>query len=170
MSTTADQPQRKLLLADANIFIDLVQAGGLGLIGDIVRFGIASIYVLRTIYDEISSEVSEVDIASLGITILPVTEGMARRVIVYPDKRLSRPDRTLLLMAEDNGFGIWSNDRRLRANCEEKSIPVYWEFQLLRELVTRGFMEKSTLVGLARSVANINEFVKGVAETLESEL
>ena len=39
MSTTADQPQRKLLLADANIFIDLVQAGGLGLIGDIVRFG-----------------------------------------------------------------------------------------------------------------------------------
>ena len=51
MSTTADQPQRKLLLADANIFIDLVQAGGLGLIGDIVRFGIASIYVPRTIYD-----------------------------------------------------------------------------------------------------------------------
>ena len=48
--------------------------------------------------------------------------------------------------------------------------PVYWEFQLLRELVTRGFMEKSALVGLARSVADINEFVKGVAETLESEL
>lgn len=168
MSTTADQPQRKLLLADANIFIDLVQAGGLGLIGDIVRFGIASIYVPRTIYDEISSEVSEVDIASLGITILPATEDMARRVIAYPDKRLSRPDRTLLLMA--NGFGVWSNDRRLRDNCKEKNIPVYWEFQLLRELVTRGFMEKSTLVGLARSVANINEFVKGVAETLESEL
>lgn len=170
MSTTADQPQRKLLLADANIFIDLVQAGGLGLIGDIVRFGIASIYVPRTIYDEISSEVSEVDIASLGITILPATEDMARRVIAYPDKRLSRPDRTLLLMAEDNGFGVWSNDRRLRDNCKEKNIPVYWEFQLLRELVTRGFMEKSALVGLARSVADINEFVKGVAETLESEL
>lgn len=70
MSATADQPQRKLRLADANIFIDLVQAGGVGLIGDIVRFGIASIYVPRTIYDEISSEVSEVDIASLGITTL----------------------------------------------------------------------------------------------------
>ena len=140
------------------------------MIGDIVRFGIASIYVPQTIYEEISSEVSEVDIASLGITILPATEDMARRVIAYPDKRLSRPDRTLLLMAEDNGFGVWSNDRRLRDNCKEKNIPVYWEFQLLRELVTRGFMEKSVLVGLARSVANINEFVKGVAETLESEL
>lgn len=170
MSTTADQPQRKLLLADANIFIDLVQAGGLGLIGDIMRFGIADIYVPRTIYDEISSEVSEVDIVGLGITILPVTEDMARRVVAYPDKRLSRPDKTLLLMAEDNGLGVWSNDRRLRDNCKEKNIPVYWEFQLLRELVTRGFMEKSTLVGLARSVANINEFVKGVAEILESEL
>ena len=166
MSTTADQPQRKLLLADANIFIDLVQAGGLGLIGDIVRFGIASIYVPRTIYDEISSEVSEVDIASLGITILPVTEGMARRVIAYPDKRLSRQDRPLLLMAEANGLCLWSNYRRLRTKRKEKSNQVYWEIQLLRELVTRGFMEKSTLVGLARSVANINEFVKGVAETL----
>ena len=170
MSTTADQPQRKLLLADANIFIDLVQAGGLGLIGDIVRFGIASIYVPRTIYDEISSEVSEVDIVCLGITILPATEDMARRVVAYPDKRLSRPDRTVLLMAEDNGFGVWSNDRRLRDNCKERNIPVYWEFQLLCELVKRGFVEKSALVGLARSVADINEFVKGVAETLESEL
>ena len=140
------------------------------MIGDIVRFGIACIYVPRTIYDEISSEVSEVDIASLGITILPATEDMARRVVAYPDKRLSRPDRTLLLMAEDNGFGVWSNDRRLRDNCKERDIPVYWEFQLLRELVTRGFMEKSALVDLARSVADINEFVKGVAETLESEL
>ena len=170
MSAAADQSQRKLLLADANIFIDLVQVGGLGLIGDIVRFGIASIYVPRTIYDEISTEVSEADVANLGITILPATEDLARRVIAYPDKRLSRPDRTLLLMAEDNGFGVWSNDRRLRANCQEKNIPVYWEFQLLRELVTGGFVEKSTLIGLARSVANINEFMKGVAETLKSEL
>ena len=162
MSTTADQPQRKLLLADANIFIDLMQVSGLGLIGDIVRFGIASIYVPRTIYDEISSEVSEVDIASLGVTILPATKDMARRVVAYPDKRLSCPDRTLLLMAEDNGFGVWSNDRRLRDNCKARNIPVCWEFQLLRELVTRGFMEKSALIGLARSVANINEFMNNI--------
>ena len=170
MTAQTDQLQRKLLLADANIFIDLAQAGGLKLVGDLIRLGIADIYVPRTIYDEISSEVSESDIVNLGITILPATEALARRVLAYPDRRLSRPDRTLLLMAEDNGFGIWSNDRRLRANCEEKNIPVYWEFQLLRELVVHGAIEKATLIQLARTVENINAFMKGVAETLESEL
>ena len=166
----ADQPRRKLLLADANILIDLVQAGGVRLIGDLVRFGIAEVHVPRTIYDEVSREISESKVVSLGITILPVTEDLSRKVLAYPDRRLSRPDRALLLMAKEMGYGVWSNDRILRANCVKQGVEVFWEFQVLLELVTRGHLTKEALVALARAVGEKNIFMKEVADDLANEL
>ena len=161
----------KLLLADANIIIDLVQVGGLGLIGDLIRFGIAEIFMPRTVYDEVAKEVSESQIAELGITILPVQASVAIRVLEYPDQKLSRPDRTLLLLAVDNGYGVWSNDKRLRANCADKGVDVYWEFQLLSELVTTGHLAKATLIDFARKVEEVNAFQKkGFADDLANKL
>ena len=160
----------KLLLADANILIDLAQAGALALIGDLVRFGIAEIFVPRTIYDEVSSEISEAQVAELGITILPVTESLSRRVLEYPDKHLSRPDRSLLLLAVDNGYGVWSNDKRLRSNCMDKGVSVYWEFQLLSELVTTGHLAKATLIDIACKVETSNIFLRGISAGLEEKL
>ena len=166
----ADQSPTRLLLADANILIDLAQAGGLGLIGDLIRFGLAEIFVPRVIYDEVSTEVSETQVVELGITILPVSVDLSRRVLEYPDRALSRPDRTLLLLAMEAGYGVWSNDRRLRSNCVDKGVAVYWEFQLLGELVKTGRLAKRVLVELARKVETINVFQKGVADDLEKKL
>lgn len=166
----ADQPETKLLLADANILIDLAQSDGLGLIGDLIRHGIAEVYVPRTIYDEVASEVSETQIADLGITILSVTGDMTARALAYPDTRLSPQDRVLLLLAIENGYGAWTNDRKLRANCRLKNVPIYWEFEILRELVTNGRLAKDAFVALVRKIANCNPYLKGVANDIENTL
>ena len=166
----ADQPRTVLLLADANILIDLAQAGGLELIGELARHQIAEVYVPRAIYDEVASEVSETEIVELGITILAVSQELTMRALAYPDARLSPSDRVLLLTAVENGYCVWTNDKRLRANCRLKDVAVYWEFEALRELVTHGHLAKEALVSLARKVADNNPFMKGVADDIEHAL
>lgn len=163
----------RLLLADANVLIDLASVeDGLGLIGDLVRFGIAEVYLPRTVYDEVASMVTEGDVLRLGMTILPVTEKSMRTALDYSDKKLSVPDRTLLAVALERQYGVWSNDRRLRENCERNGVPVFWEFQILKELVVRGFVEKARLIGIARAVEEKNLFLKmkGLSQRLEAEL
>ena len=166
----SDQPKTKLLLADANILIDLARAGGLGLIGELIHHALAEVFIPRTIYDEVASEVSETQIAELGITILSVTTELTDRALAYPDTRLSPPDRVLLLMALENGYGAWTNDKKLRAKCKLQNVPIYWEFEILRELVANGHLAKETLVALARKVDECNPYEKGVADDLEKRL
>ena len=168
--TDAGQSRTALLLADANILIDLAQAGGLGLIGELSRHRIAEVYVPRTIYDEVATEVSETEIADLGITILAVSRELTARALAYPDARLSPSDRELLLMAVENGYGVWTNDKRLRANCERNGVAVYWEFEALLNLVSLGHLAKDALVALARKVADNNPYLKGIADDMENAL
>lgn len=170
---SSEESSIKLLLADANVLIDLASVdGGLGLVGDLIGLGLAEVYLPRTVYDEIATMVSERDILRLGITILPVTMATARTARAYPDTRLSVADRILLAMAMERNLSVWSNDRRLRENCVQNGVSVFWEFQILRELVVRGFVEKVRLVEVARAVESKNGYMKlkGVAQKLEMEL
>ena len=170
MDETSDQLSNKLLLADANILIDLFLADALGLIGELSRYGIAQIFIPRMIYDEVSTQISEGCIAELGITVLPVTAKLSQRVLDYPDRRLSMPDRSLLLMAEEESFGVWTNDRRLRENCRKHGIEVWWEFQLLKELVGVGGLDRDALLAVAKRIEELNPFMKGLEEKLQGEM
>lgn len=170
MVGTPDQSSIKLLLADANILIDLFLADALGLIGELSHYGIAKIFIPRVIYDEVSTQISESCIVELGITILPVTVELSQRVLDYPDQRLSVPDRSLLLMAEAESFGVWTNDRRLRANCINRGVEVWWEFQLLKELVVVGGLDRDALFAVAKRIEELNPFMRGLKEKLQSEM
>lgn len=169
MSMETDENPCRLILADANILIDLCQVGALDVIGALSRRGIAEILIPRTVYDEVSSLVPETRIAELGITILPVTKEQTIRVLAYQDRRLSAPDRALLLMAEAEGYGVWTNDRRLRENCKVRGVDVWWEFQLLKRLVAVGALGMEALLDIARRVENVNPFMKGISQRLLGE-
>ncbi len=170
MAGTSDQSSNKLLLADANILIDLFLADALGLISELSRYGIAKIFIPRIIYDEVSTQISENSIMEFGITILPVTVELSQRVLDYPDQRLSIPDRSLLLMAESESFGVWTNDRRLRENCRKCGIEVWWEFQLLKELVVVGGLDRDALFAVAKRIEELNPFMRGLEARLQIEM
>lgn len=160
----------EVLLADANVLIDLLNAGALGLVGDLIRHDIATIYLPRIVYDEVSSVIPESQIADLGITILPVEIALMERVAKYHDARLSYPDRSLLLLAKDRGYAVWSNDKRLRENCSENGVRALWEFEVLRWLVERDFISATNLVAIAERVEETNPYLAGITERLRSLL
>ena len=165
-----DNARLEVLLADANVLIDLLHANALGLVGDLIRHDIATVYLPRIVYDEISTVISESQIAELGITILPVEIALMERVAQYHDTRLSYPDRSLLLLAKDRGYAVWSNDKRLRENCNENGVRALWEFEVLRGLVERDFMSAADLVAVAERVEDTNPYLSGITERLRNLL
>ena len=165
-----DNGRMEVLLADANVLIDLLHANALGLVGDLIRHDIATVYLPRIVYDEISTVISESQIAELGITILPVEIALMERVAQYHDTRLSYPDRSLLLLAKDRGYAVWSNDKRLRENCNENGVRALWEFEVLRGLVERDFMSAADLVAVAERVEDTNPYLSGITERLRNLL
>ena len=165
-----DNAKLEVLLADANVLIDLLHANALGLVGDLIRHDIATVYLPRIVYDEISTVISESQIADLGITILPVEIALMERVAQYHDTRLSYPDRSLLLLAKDRGYAVWSNDKRLRENCNENGVRALWECEVLRGLVERDFMSAADLVAVAERVEDTNPYLSGITERLRGLL
>ena len=165
-----DNGRLEILLADANVLIDLLNAGALALVGDLIRNDIATVYLPRIVYDEVSTVISESQIADLGITILPVEIALMERVAQYHDTRLSYPDRSLLLMAKDNGYTVWSTYERLRENCTANAVRTLWEFLLLRRLVGRDFMSAADLVAVAERVEATNPYLSGITERLRGLL
>lgn len=169
-AASPDNGRLEVLLADANVLIDLLNAGALGLVGELIRHDIATIHLPRIVYDEVSAVITESQIADLGITILPVEIALMEKVARYHDKRLSYPDRSLLLLAKDKGYTVWSNDRRLRENCAANGVRALWEFEVLRWLVERDFISAADLVAVAERVEETNPYLVGITERLRSLL
>lgn len=159
-----------ILLADANILIDLVDADALCLIGELVRTGLAAVYVPRIIYDEVAEMITELQVAALGIVILPVERALVARAAAYPDKSLSAPDRTLIVTAQERGYSVWTNDRRLRQNCSAQGVATLWEFEALLPLVERDYFSADELLAIARRVEEANPFLTGIASRLGERL
>ena len=165
-----DNGRLEILLADANVLIDLLNTGALSLVGDLIRHDLATVHLPRIVYDEVSAVISESHIADLGIIILPVEIALMERVARYHDTRLSIPDRSLLLMAMDKGYVVWSNDRRLRENCTANGVRTLWEFEVLRRLVERDFISAADLVAVAARVEATNPYLSGITERLRELL
>ena len=165
-----DNGRQEVLLADANVLIDLLGAGALGLVGELIRHDLAAVYLPRIVYDEVSTVISESQIADLGITILPVEIALMSRVAEYHEKRLSYPDRSLLLLAKERGYAVWSNDRRLHNNCDANGVRALWEFEVLRWLVECDFISAADLVAVAERVEATNPYLLGITEKLRSLL
>ena len=169
-ATPPDNGRLEILLADANVLIDLLHADALSLVGDLIRHDIATVHLPRIVYDEVSSVISESQIADLGITILPVEIALMERVARYHDTRLSYPDRSLLLMAKDRSCAVWSNDKRLRENFDENGVRTLWEFEVLRWLVERDFISAADLVAVAARVEAPNPYLSSITERLRGLL
>lgn len=162
--------ETSVLLADANILIDLANASALGLIRDIVRHDIASVYLPRSVYDEVSTVITENQIADMGITILPVEIALMARVVRYPDRRLSVADKSLLLMAKDAGYTVWTNDGHLRKKCKDEGISAMWCFEVLRLLVDNDYLAAAELLAIAARVEETNPYLGGITDRLRSQL
>ena len=161
---------KKFLIADANILIDLAQAGELDAIRTLIHRQLVEIVMPRCVFDEISSEVTETDIHELGITLAPTTIEIYSKTAQMTERGLSRQDKTILLTAEEKGYAVWTNDKALGKSCAARGIEVFREFAILKLLLVHGFISRDALLEIARRVEEINPLMKGVSERLNSEI
>ena len=161
---------KKYLIADANILIDLSQAGRLDMIQTLIRQQLVEIVMPRCVFDEISNEVTENDIYELGITLAPTTPDIYVKITRMTERGLSRQDKTVLLIAEKKGYAVWTNDRQLGKSCSARGIKVFREFAILKILYEHGLISKDALLDVARCVEALNPLMKGICQRLTAEL
>lgn len=169
---TPDKPSISLLISDACVLIDLAKAEALGLLADMVRNGIAEIYVPKEVLNEVEKEVPESVLLALGVRRIEKTWQEAMELVeLYERKFLpSEADCLLYVLALHHGLTIWTNDKDLRKKSSLSGVSVSWCFEELVELVEFGFRTADEIVAVAKRVEETNSFQKGLTVRVRTKL
>ena len=158
------------LLTDANILIDLAQAKALHLLRQVIHAEIATLVIPRCVYEEVRSEISEMQILELGITMVHIPLELKIEAVNMDEKRLSETDKTLLLFARKKQYSVWTNDSALHVKCKENGVSVFWEFEILLKLYKVRLVTANDLLELAGTIETINPRMKRMRERLLQDL
>lgn len=142
-----------LLIMDANVLIDLIEADRtvIRLISDHIGQVHVPIPVLR-------EEVGQIDASEyIDLGIVPVeppfetaSDAATRR------SGLSFHDHLCLLLARGNGWTCVTNDARLRRECVTERVPVLWGLETLALLVDEDVLTPKAAEEMARAIQRAN--------------
>lgn len=139
------------LVLDANVLIDYIES-------DLAILALASemrtIYVTVPILEEVD-RLDEGDCDEFGLTVADLTTEQAVRA-GEGGRRLSFEDRTCLVLAQDEGLTVVTNDTRLRADCREAGIDVLWGLEIMVHLVADGRLPQEDAVDVAEVMQAAN--------------
>jgi rRNA-processing protein FCF1 len=158
------------LLTDANILIDLAQANALHFLRMLTQAGIATIMVPHCVYAEARSEIDETSILECGLIMVHESLETKIKAVAIDEKGLSDTDKTLLQMAMECHYSIWTNDGTLHKKCKAYDILAYWEFEVLLKLYEIRLVAANNLLELADTLETINPRMKGMREKLSKDL
>jgi len=158
------------LLTDANILIDLAQANALHLLRLVTDAGIATIAVPHCVYAEARSEIDETGILGCGLIMVHESLETKIKAVSINEKGLSDTDKTLLQMAMERHYSIWTNDGTLHKKCKAYGVLAYWEFEILLKLYEVRLVAADDLLELAATLETINPRMKGMREKLSKDL
>jgi rRNA-processing protein FCF1 len=144
----------RLLLVDANVFIDYVKSE-LSILGVAARH-LGEVYVLSTVLDEVDG-LDEDGCARLGIRVF---EPELAHLVAAAQKRgaLSTEDHLCLILARDQGWTCVTNDGALRKACQQDKVPVLWGLELMLELVGLGRLPGADAIAVANAIHRTNPF------------
>jgi len=158
------------LLTDANILIDLAQANALHLLRLVTHSGIATIMVPHCVYAEARPEIDEASILECGLIMVHESLEIRIKAVAMNEKGLSDADKTLLQIAMERHYSIWTNDGALHKKCKVYGVLAYWEFEILLELYKIRLVTADDLLELAGTLETINPRMKGIREKLSRNL
>jgi len=161
-----------LLVSDACVLIDLAKAEALGLLADMIRNGIAEIYVPKEVLDEVKKEVSEDVLLALGVKRVEKTWQEAMELVeLYEQKFLpSEADCLLYILGLHHGLTIWTNDKTLRKKSSLNGVPISWCFEELAKLVESGLRTVDEIVAVAKRVEETNNYQKGLSARVRTRM
>ena len=161
-----------LLVSDACVLIDLAKAEALGLLADMIRNGIAEIYVPKEVLDEVEKEVSESVLLALGVKRIEKTWQEAMELVELYEREFlpSEADCLLYILGLHHGLTIWTNDTALRKKSSLSGVPISWCFEELAKLVEFGLRTADEIVAVAKRVEETNSFQKGLSARVRTRL
>lgn len=144
----------EILIIDANVLIDFCETDRSVL--QLVCEHVTGVNVAEPVLDEVE-QLDRATAEALGIRVVtpdyPCLTAAARAAQRSP---LQFQDWVCLLLAEDNGWTCVTNDKRLRAECETRSVAILWGLELLLQLVEDEVLPQAGAIELAERVHRIN--------------
>ena len=144
------------LISDANVLIDYFKVNRRKVLRLVTKH-ICPVRVPHAIFLEVEQLTDEVA-EELG---LEVYEETFEQIAVANKRggRLSRQDKLCYRIADDEGWGVWTSDRRLHQHCTTEGVPAIWGLQMLLILHEHALIDYDYAQTTAEKIFNINEFM-----------
>lgn len=144
------------LISDANVLIDLLKANRRKVLKLVAEY-ICDIKVPYAIFREVE-QLTEEAAAEMGLELY---EESFEQIAAAAGRRgrLSPEDRLCYGIAAEEGWGVWTSDRRLHRHCSSEGVPVVWGLQMLLILHERTLIDFSYAQTTAQKIFEVNEFI-----------
>ena len=144
------------LISDANVLIDYFKVGRHRVL-KLVAEHVCAIQVPHAIFQEVE-QLTEDIAKALGLEIYEETFEQVASASGRGG-RLSPQDRLCYEIAAEEGWGVWTSDKRLHRHCSSEDIPVVWGLQMLLVLHERNLIKHDYARTTAEKIFEINEFM-----------
>jgi len=136
------ETELKTVITDANVLIDYLVTDKkiLKLIPGLFKEATIPIDVLKEV-----EQVTAKQITACGFTVYypdPDTYYKAAN----SENGLSFEDNICIIDSKTNGWGIITNDTKMRSKCEEEGVELFWGLQLMVILVEKGRLAKDEAI------------------------
>jgi predicted nucleic acid-binding protein len=150
-------PNVEILIVDANVLIDFCQTDP-SVLALVVRH-VAVVNVAEPVLDEVD-QLDRMAAEALGIRVVtPDFACFTRAAQLAQRSPLQFQDWLCLLLAEAQGWICVTNDKRLRAECQQREVATLWGLELLLRLVEQGALPADSAVDIAEAIHGTNRRV-----------
>jgi hypothetical protein len=145
----------KTVITDANVLIDylVIDKKILKLIPGLFKEATIPIDVLNEV-----EQITESQIKAYGFTVYyPEPDTYYKAINSY--NGLSYEDNICIIDCQKNGWGIVTNDTKMRKKCEEEGLELFWGLQLIVILVEKGRLSKNEAIKASEKIENSNPMI-----------
>jgi len=146
------ETELKTVITDANVLIDylVIDKKILKLIPSLFKEATIPIDVLNEV-----EQITENQIKAYGFTVY-YPEPDTYYKAVNSSNGLSYEDNICIIDCQKNGWGIVTNDTKMRKKCEEEGLELFWGLQLIVILVEKGRLSKEEAIKASEKIENSN--------------
>lgn len=146
------ETELKTVITDANVLIDYLATDKkiLKLIAGLFK----EAFIPKDVLDEVEQTTAK-QITACGFTVyIPEPETYYRAA--NTENGLSFEDNICIIDSKSNGWGIVTNDTRMRSKCEEEGVELFWGLQLMVKLVEKGRLTKEAAISAGEKITESN--------------
>jgi rRNA-processing protein FCF1 len=146
------EAELKIVITDANVLIDYLATDRriLKLIAGLFK----EVFIPEDVLDEVK-QITAKQITACGFTVYypdPETYYMAANT----ENGLSFEDNICIIDSKRFGWGIVTNDTKMRSKCEEEGVELFWGLQLMVILVEKGRLTKEAAIKAGEKISGSN--------------